>query len=251
MTVEQRDWHNSRLCRETKLTQEVKKLKNDYTKIAEQYEKHGTVQGVMHYVNEESIKEQHKNQPKHKAKGVDEIGKEEYEENLGENAKDLIYRMKKFKYKPQPVRRVYIPKPGSEKKRPIGIPAYEDKLVQGVFAEILNEIYERIFLECSFGFREGRDCHQAVKELDNIIMRRKVNYIVDADISGFFDNVSHEWLVKFLEHTIQDKNFIRYIVRFLKSGIMEQGKEIRQDVGTPQRRHNKSNTSKCIFTLCT
>lgn len=209
-------------------------LSNDYTKIAIQYEKYRKVQGVMRYVNAESIKEQHKKQEANKAKGIDNVSKEEYGENLEENVEGLIKRMKVFKYRPQPVKRVYIPKPESEKKRPLGIPAYEDKLVQGVFTEVLNEIYERIFLNCSYGFRPNRDCHMAIKELDSIIMRRKVNYIVDADIEGFFENVSHEWLRKFLEYTIEDKNFIRYIGRFLNCGIMEQGKKIVKERGTPQ-----------------
>jgi len=209
-------------------------LLNDYTRIAVQYEKYGKVQGIMQYVNVNSLKEQHKNQDKNKATGIDKISKEEYEKDIDSNLENLIKRMKEFKYRPQPVKRVYIPKPGSQKKRPLGIPSYEDRLVQGMFAEVLNEIYEKIFLDCSYGFRPNRDCHKAIKELDNIIMRNKVNYVVDVDIEAFFDNVDHKWLIRFLEHTIQDKNFIRYIGRFLNSGIMENGSKIKTDQGTPQ-----------------
>lgn len=209
-------------------------MSNDYTKIAEQLEKHGTVQGIMKYINKDNIRRQHNKQIKGKATGIDNITKEEYEENLEENINNLIKRMKSFSYRPKAVKRVYIPKTGSDKLRPLGIPAYEDKLVQGAFAEVLEEIYERIFLECSEGFREGRNCHDAIKKLNEIISNKRTNYIVDADIKGFFDNIDHEWLIKFLEYTIQDKNFIRYIKRFLISGIMEEGKRIESDKGAPQ-----------------
>ena len=209
-------------------------MANDYTKIAWQLQKHGTVQGLMKYINKESLKEQHEKQKRGKATGIDNVTKEEYESNIDENIENLLERMKQFKYRPQSVRRVYIPKPGSTKKRPLGIPAYEDKLVQGVMAEILTQIYEPKFLDMSYGFRPGRSCHDAIDRIDKIIMRHKVEWIVDADIKGFFENVDHKWLVKFLEETIQDKNFIRYIVRFLKSGVMENMTKYETDKGTPQ-----------------
>lgn len=209
-------------------------MSNDYTKIAKQLQTYKHVQGLMKYINYESLLEEHRKQEKDKATGIDGISKIEYEEELKENIEEIICEMKAFKYRPTPVRRVYIPKAGSDKLRPLGIPAYRDKLVQGAFAKVLNEIYENIFLECSYGFRPGRSCHDAIIELNRIIKGRRVNYIVDADIKGFFDNVDHKWLIKFLEYTIQDKHFIRYIGRFLKSGIMEQGKRIKTDQGTPQ-----------------
>lgn len=209
-------------------------MTNDYTGIAKQYEKYREVQGLMKFINKESLKEYHRKQDNNKAVGVDKVTKEMYEENLDNNLERLMTDLKKFAYKPLPVRRTYIPKGNNKKGRPLGIMSYEDKLVQGVFAEVLQEIYEKIFLDCSYGFRPKRDCHQAIKELDTIIMRKKVNFIVDTDIKSFFDNVNHEWLIKFLEHTIQDVNFIRYIKRFLISGIMEEGKFYETDRGTIQ-----------------
>ncbi len=209
-------------------------MANDFSKIAIQLQKHKTVQGIMKYVNQEALIEQHKKQEKNKATGIDNVSKMDYEENLKKNTEELIDRMKSMSYKPQEVKRVYIPKTGSKELRPLGIPAYEDRLVQGAMADVLNEIYEHIFLDCSFGFRPGRDCHQAIKKLDEIIMKKNINYVVDADIKGFFNNVNHEWLIKFLELTIQDPKFIQYIVRFLKSGIMENMQHYESDKGTPQ-----------------
>ena len=188
---------------------------------------------LMHLVNETTLKEVHKEQEKKKAPGIDRVTKKEYGENLESNVKNLVERMKTFSYHPQPVRRTYIEKEGSDKLRPLGIPAYEDRLVQGVISEILETIYEPKFYEYSYGFREGRNCHQAVKYLDDKLMG-KTSWVVDADIRGFFDNVDHEWLMKFLEHEIADKNLLRYIKRFLKAGIMEAGEYTETDSGVPQ-----------------
>lgn len=210
-------------------TRGEKIMENEYLKIAEQVGKFKTVQNLMCHVNKETLYQKRKLQLQKNAVGVDGITKVEYNSNINENLEDLIVRMKRFSYKPQPVKRVHIPKAGSKKLRPLGIPAYEDKLVQGVMADILTKIYEPKFKDFSYGFRPNRSCHSAIKALGKVIMTK-----MDADIKGFFDNVDHQWLVKFLEHDIEDKNFIRYIKRFLMSGIMEKGKFMESDKGTPQ-----------------
>jgi len=206
---------------------------NERKDIRELSLRYAKLQTLINYVNVDSLREQHKKQLKNKAVGIDGVTKEEYSKNLEENLQDLMKRMRNFSYRPQSVRRTYIPK-GNGKYRPLGIPAYEDKLVQGCMAYVLNEVYEPRFLDCSYGFRENRSTHDAIKEINQTIMTRKVNYILDCDIKGFFDNIDQSWLIKFLENDIEDRNFIRYIVRFLKAGIMEEGKIIESDKGTPQ-----------------
>lgn len=192
-----------------------------------------TVQNLLHNVNEQTLMAEHRRQSRKKATGVDGIDKASYDEHAKENIRELVQRMRKFQYKPKPVRRTYIPKTNG-KMRPLGIPAYEDRLVQGVMANLLNAVYEERFLDCSYGFRPKRNAHDVVRYLNQTIMRKKVNYVLEADIKGFFDNVDHEWLMKFLAHDIQDKNFLRYVKRFLIAGIME-GTEIKEsDKGTPQ-----------------
>ena len=201
--------------------------------IREQSAKYSRVQNLMRNVNEETLMSEHRKQSRRKAVGADGVSKEQYDENAEGNIKELVQRMRKFQYKPKPVKRVYIPK-ANGKQRPLGLPCYEDKLVQGVMANILNDVYEPRFLDCSYGFRENRSAHDVVKLINQTIMRQKVNCVLEADIKGFFDNEDHDWLMKFLEHDIDDKNFLRYIKRFLISGIME-GTELKDsDRGTPQ-----------------
>jgi group II intron reverse transcriptase/maturase len=208
---------------------------NELNKIAELAKKHGRLQTVMHYVNVDTLKAEHKRQKTGKATGVDRVTKEEYGENLDENVRSLINRMKTFSYRPQPVRRTYIPKEGSDNKlRPLGIPSYEDKLVQGAMRNVLDAVYEGKFYDFSYGFRAGKSQHQAIKEVNDLIKFRKISWVVDADIKGFFDNLDHEWLMKFLGHDIEDKNFLRYIKRFLKAGTMEGLERYESDQGAPQ-----------------
>ena len=180
-------------------------------------------------INYETLAAEHRRQVNVKAVGVDKVTRAEY----GENLNDLLRRMKSFSYRPQLVRRAYIPKANGEKS-PLGITSYEDKLVQGGMARILNEVYEPRFIDCSYGFRSNKSAHDVIKQVDNLIMFKKVNYILDCDIKGFFDTVEHKWLMKFLEHDIVDKIFLRYIVRFLKAGVMESNHYENTRVGTPQ-----------------
>ena len=195
-------------------------MEQDAKGIRNQSATYDKVQNLMHNVNEVTLLEEHRKQSRRKASGVDGENKETYEENVEENIADLVKRMKRFSYKPQPVRRTYIPK-ANGKMRPLGIPAYEDGLVQGVMADLLTEVYEERFLDCSYGFRPGRGAHDVVRYVNQNIMTKKVNYVLEADIKGFFDNVNHDWLMEFLRHDIQDKNFLRYVKRFLIAGIME------------------------------
>ncbi|RUQ24554.1 reverse transcriptase [Peribacillus cavernae] len=189
---------------------------------------------LLHLLNEESLKQCHYELPSRKAAGVHQTTKEEYELNLASNLSDLVRRMKQKSYRPAPVRRTYISKPGSNKKRPLGIPEHEDKIVQRGIAKILNAIYEQDFLDSSFGFRPKRSCHDALKILNVYIDKRYTNYIVDADIKGFFDNVDHKWMMDFLRLRIDDPNLLRLIARFLKGGFMEEGKLFKTEEGNPQ-----------------
>lgn len=189
---------------------------------------------LYHHINEELLRKCHREIPSNKAVGIDGVTKAEYETNLEENLRELVVRLKQKSYKPQSVRRAYIPKGDGKSMRPLGILAYEDKLVQLALTKVLEAIFEQDFLPLSYGFRPGRSCHQALKELNRIIENGKISYVVDADIRGFFDHVDHTWLMKCLEQRIADPNIKRLIVRFLKSGVMENGKWEPSEEGTPQ-----------------
>lgn len=189
---------------------------------------------IIHLINEDLLKECHKEMPTNKATGVDKVDKQQYEERLEENIKDLWSRLKSFSYKPQPIRRTYIPKAGSEKLRPLGIPAYEDRLVQLAMSKILTAIYEPIFEEFSYGFREERGCHQALSALTYLLENKPIRYIVDADIKSFFDTMNHNWMIQFLEHKVTDPKFIRLVKRVLKTPVMEKGMQTTPEAGAIQ-----------------
>lgn len=168
------------------------------------------------------------------AAGIDGKTKADYAENLEANLTALVGHLHRMGYRPQAVRRVYIPKPGSDKVRPLGIPALEDKLVQAGMTRILEQIYEQEFIEDSYGFRPKRGCHDALRALSETVESGRIEWIVEADIKGFFDNVDHDWLMRFLERRIGDKRMLRMVKRFLKAGVMEEGKLYVSEEGVPQ-----------------
>ena len=191
------------------------------------------VENLACLINVENLREIHRRMDGKKATGIDRVDKETYGEKLEEKLQDLVHRMKNGGYYPKPSRRVYIDKPGSKKKRPLGISCYEDKLVENMLAEILTAVYEAKFQEFSYGFRPGRSCHQAIHETIGHIQRR-TSYVVEADIRSFFDTLDHDWLMRMLEHDIADKRLLEVIRRFLKAGIMEEGKRLESEQGSPQ-----------------
>ncbi len=168
------------------------------------------------------------------ASGIDNVTKEKYGQNIDANLENLIARLHKMAYKPQPVLRVYIPKAGSKKQRALGIPTLEDKLVQAGLVKILQTIYEQDFINDSYGFRPKRSCHDALRALSQTVERHPINYVVEADIKGFFDHVDQDQLIIFMQHRIADKRILRYIQRFLKAGIVEDGCYKASERGTPQ-----------------
>ena len=188
---------------------------------------------LAHLLNKEFLKDCYNSLNRNKAVGIDGVSWKEYGKNLDENLEKLVSKMKRKKFKPIPARRVYIPKDEKE-MRPLGIPALENKIVEYGITRILESIYEQDFLDFSYGFRPNRNCHQAINRLDKLIMTKPVNHIVEADIKGFFDNVSHEELMKLLRIRIVDPSLLELIKRFLKAGYVDNGLLIRSEKGTPQ-----------------
>jgi len=167
------------------------------------------------------------------AAGIDGETWRHYGLRLEENLRDLSERLKRGAYRASPVRRAYIPK-ADGRQRPLGVPTLEDKLVQRATVEVLNAIYEADFLGFSYGFRPGRGAHDALDALAVGIWSRKVRWVLDADIRSFFDEMKHEWIVKFLEHRIADERVVRLIQKWLRAGVLEDGKRTRSAVGTVQ-----------------
>src|SRR5437867_1525490 len=167
------------------------------------------------------------------AAGIDGETWRHYGENLEANLRNLSSRLQRGAYRAKPVRRAYIPKVDG-RLRPLGVPALEDKVVQRAVVEVLNAIYEGDFLGFSYGFRPRRNPHQALDALTVGLSTRRVSWVLDADIRGFFDTLDHGWLVKFLEHRVADRRVVRLIQKWLRAGVLEEGKRTRSDLGTVQ-----------------
>ena len=188
---------------------------------------------LHHIYNPDMLRVAYLGLKKEAAPGVDGETWRHYGEVLEDNLQDLSHRLKRGAYRAKPVRRVYIPK-ADGRQRPLGVPALEDKIVQRAAVEVLNAIYETDFLGFSYGFRPGRSQHNALDALYTGLLTKKVNWVLDLDIRGFFDAISHAWMVKFIEHRIADRRVVRLIQKWLNAGVLEDGKRIRVEEGTPQ-----------------
>lgn len=188
---------------------------------------------LHHIYNIEALREAYFGLKREAAPGVDGETWQAYGEQLEANLADLSSRLQRGAYRAKPVRRVLIPKPDG-RQRPLGVTTLEDKLVQRAVVTALNCIFEADFLGFSYGFRPGRGPHDALDALSVGIERRRVNWVLDADIRGFFDTIDHRWLVKFLEHRVADRRVVRLIRKWLNAGVLVDGEWTRSEVGTPQ-----------------
>jgi len=188
---------------------------------------------LAHFIDRPWLDESWKRLNKRSASGVDRITARKYAEELDDNVDRLLRKLQSDRYQSSPLRRVYIEK-SNGKRRGLGLPTLEDKLAQQAVNLILTEVYEREFLPMSYGYRPGRTAHEALNAVKAAVVKGKVSWVVDVDIRGFFDEMDHEWLMKFLKHRIADKRILRLISKWLKAGVLEEGKLLRTSTGTPQ-----------------
>jgi RNA-directed DNA polymerase len=188
---------------------------------------------LLHHITIELLEQSYLSLERDSASGIDGVTWQAYGENLEERLTDLHDRIHKGSYRSRPARRTYIPKADGS-RRPLAILCVEDKTVQKAVATVLEAIYEEDFVGFSYGFRPGRGQHDALDALHVGILRQRVNWVLDADIRGFFDTMSHSWILRFLEHRIADKRILRLIAKWLKVGIIEDGRVTRGQCGAPQ-----------------
>ena len=193
----------------------------------------GKLTALLHHISVDVLRASFFGLKKSAAPGVDEMTWTEYAGDLESNLLDLHNRVHRGAYRALPSRRTYIPK-ADGRQRPLGIASLEDKIVQAAVVAILTPIYEAEFLGFSYGFRPGRSQHQALDALAFGIGKKRVNWILDCDVQSFFDKVSREWLVRFVEHRIGDRRIVRLISKWLTAGVLEDGRLIEMEEGTPQ-----------------
>jgi group II intron reverse transcriptase/maturase len=196
-------------------------------------DKHVKFTALMHHITKERLRSSFEALNPRAAPGVDCVEVGDYKEELEDNIDRLWQRVQGGSYKPLPSKRSYIPK-GDGRMRPLGIAALEDKIVQRTVSELLSAIYEVDFKGFSYGFRPDRNCHSALDALYMAITTRKVNYVLDADIQGYFDSISHDWMIRFLEHRIADRRIIRLAEKWLAAGVIDGGELVKTEEGTPQ-----------------
>jgi len=188
---------------------------------------------LLHHITTDLLRESYHSLKRKAAPGVDEVSWKDYGKGLEKRLADLHERVQKGRYRARPSKRIWLPKPDG-RQRPIGIAATQDKLLQHAMSQVLNQIYEEDFANFSYGFRPGRKPHDALDALWVAITQRKVSWVLDADISGFFDNINHDWLMKFAEHRIADQRVLRVLRKWLRAGVSEDGEWSKTIVGTPQ-----------------
>lgn len=189
---------------------------------------------LAHHITKELIRGSLKHMPRKTAPGVDGIDVNTAEKTFDIWSDAMVASIHRQSYKPPAVRRVWIPKPGKTEKRPIGVPCVADRALQRSVATVLNAVYEQDFLNCSFGGRPGRGAHNALTTLNEIISGKKVGWVFEADLKNFFGSLDHGWLLKFVEHRVGDPRVISLIRRWLKAGVVEEGKLEASEMGTPQ-----------------
>lgn len=200
---------------------------------AARHDKRAQFTALLHHVDVAALARAFRRLKRNASAGIDGVTVMTYEQDLERNLQALCEQVHTGRYRPLPVRRVFIPKPDGG-QRPLGVPALEDKVVQGAVAEVLNAIYEVDFLGFSYGFRPRRNPHQALTALHTAMMTQQVNWVLDADIRKFFDSVDHGWLLRMVAHRIADPRVLRLIAQWLRAGVMEQGEWHETTVGTPQ-----------------
>ena len=188
---------------------------------------------IAHLITPEALYAAFRSLRKEASAGVDGVTYQEYQEDAARKIQELYQKLKDGKYQAQPLRRVYIPKENG-KQRPISIPALEDKIVQKAMVEVLNAIYEQDFLECSYGFRPGRGQHQALEEVKRVICTRSTGWVLELDITAYFDSIVRGLLMEMIEKRVSDGSVLRLIRKWIQVGVIDDGRLLVSETGTGQ-----------------